>query len=373
MSERTECVVIGAGVVGLAVARALAESGHEVLVLEAEGSIGTGISARSSEVIHAGLYYPPGSLKGRGCVEGRRALYAYCAEHGVGHRQCGKLILATEPMQLAQLDAIEASARANGVQDLHRLEPSEVADLEPTVRCIAALYSPSTGIVDSHGLMLSLLGDIERAGGVVVCWTRVLGGQWREGAWRLRIGIGAQEERLTASQIINCAGLGAQAVARGLGVPEARIPALRYAKGSYFSLSGRHAFAHLIYPVPEPGGLGVHLTLDLEGRVRFGPDVEWVSDVDYRVNPARADRFYEAIRRYWPGLPDGALQPAFAGIRPKLAGPGADGADFCLQGPAEHGLPGLIALYGIESPGLTAALALGRVVCARITADARAG
>ncbi len=373
MSERTECVVIGAGVVGLAVARALAQSGHDVLVLEAEGSIGTGISARSSEVIHAGIYYPQGSLKGRWCVEGRRALYAYCAERGIGHRQCGKLILATDPNQLPQLDAMESSARANGVQDLRRLDASEVADLEPAVRCTAALYSPSTGIVDSHGLMLSLQGDIERAGGVVVCRTRVLGGQWREGAWQLRIGIGAQEERLTASRVINCAGLGAQAVARGLGVPEARIPPLRYAKGSYFSLSGRHTFSHLIYPVPEPGGLGVHLTLDLEGRARFGPDVEWVSDVDYRVDPARADRFYEAIRHYWPGLPEGSLQPAFAGIRPKLAGPGADGVDFCLQGPVEHGLPGLIGLYGIESPGLTAALALARVVCARITADARTG
>lgn len=366
MSDRAECVVIGAGVVGLAVARALAESGHEVLVLEAEGSIGTGISARSSEVIHAGIYYPDGSLKGRWCAEGRGLLYAYCIERGVGYQQCGKLILATEPAQLPQLDAIESSARANGVQDLRRLGAAEVAELEPALRCTAALYSPSTGIVDSHGLMLSLQGDIERSGGLVVCRTRVLGGQCREGSWQLRIGIGAHCGSLTASHVINCAGLGAQEVARGLGVPESRIPPLHYAKGNYFSLSGTHPFAHLIYPVPEPGGLGVHLTLDLAGRARFGPDVEWVSDVDYRVDPARAGRFYEAIRHYWPGLPDGALQSGFAGIRPKLAGAGAEGADFCLHGPAEHGLPGLITLYGIESPGLTAALAIGRVVCERI-------
>ena len=366
MNDHPECVVIGAGVVGLAVARALAQSGHDVLVLEAEGSIGTGISARSSEVIHAGIYYPQGSLKGRWCVEGRRALYAYCAERGIGHRQCGKLILATDPNQLPQLDAMESSARANGVQDLRRLDASEVADLEPAVRCTAALYSPSTGIVDSHGLMLSLQGDIERAGGIVVCRANVLSGQWRDGVWQLRIDIGAHEEALAASHVINCAGLGAQAVARGLGVSEARVPSLRYAKGSYFSLSGPHPFSHLIYPVPQRGGLGVHLTLDLDGRARFGPDVEWVSGVDFQVDPARAAGFYEAIRHYWPGLQDGALQPAFAGIRPKLVGPGAEGADFCLQGPAEHGLPGLIALYGIESPGLTAALAIARAVVERL-------
>ena len=369
MSEHAECVVIGAGVVGLAVARALAESGHDVLVLEAEGSIGTGISARSSEVIHAGIYYPPGSLKGRWCVEGRRALYAYCAERGVGYRQCGKLILAAEPTQLAQLDAMESSARANGVQDLRRLGPSEVAELEPAVRCTAALFSPSTGIVDSHGLMLSLQGDIERAGGVVVCRTSVLGGHRQEGVWQLRIGIGAQEERLTASHVINGAGLGAQAVARGLGVPEARIPPLHYAKGTYFSLSGPHPFSHLIYPVPQRGGLGVHLTLDLAGRARFGPDVEWVPHVAYTVDPARAGDFHDAIRRYWPDVPEGALQPAYSGIRPKLRGAGAEEADFCLQGPPGHGLPGLINLYGIESPGLTAALAIGRAVCAQFHAS----
>lgn len=366
MSDRAECVVIGAGVVGLAVARSLAEAGHEVLVLEADAAIGTGISARSSEVIHAGLYYPRGSLKARWCVEGREQLYAYCTDHGVQHRRCGKLIVATDLAQLGQLDQIEASARANGVQDLRRLGAAEVVALEPAVRCTAALYSPSTGIVDSHGLMLSLRGDIERSGGVVVCRTRVLGGQCREGSWQLRIGIGAHRGSLTASHVINCAGLGAQEVARGLGVPESRVPPLHYAKGNYFSLSGPHPFAHLIYPVPEPGGLGVHLTLDLAGRARFGPDVEWVERVEYSVDPGCAGRFYESIRRYWPGLRDGSLQPVFAGVRPKLGGPGAADADFCIQWPAEHGIPGLINLYGIESPGLTAALAIGRVVSERI-------
>ena len=367
MSDHAECVVIGAGVVGLAVARALAESGHEVLVLEAEAAIGTGISARSSEVIHAGLYYPQGSLKAQWCVEGRERLYAYCAEHGVEHRRCGKLIVATDPAQRAQLDHIEASARANGVADLRRLEAAEATALEPALRCAAALHSPSTGIVDSHGLMLSLRGDIERAGGFVVCRTPVLDGQCRAGFLQLRIGPDAHSRPLIASHVINCAGLGAQDLARRLGVAEASIPPLRYAKGSYFALKGACPFARLIYPVPEPGGLGVHLTLDRAGRARFGPDVEWVQHLDFEVDPMRTGRFSAAIRRYWPELPDGALQPAYAGIRPKLVGPGAPGADFCVQGPREHGIPGLVNLFGIESPGLTAALALARDLCERLS------
>ena len=366
MSDSAECVVIGAGVVGLAVARALAEGGHEVWVLEAEAAIGTGISARSSEVIHAGIYYPRGSLKARWCVEGREQLYAYCAEHGVEHRRCGKLIVATDPAQLAQLDQIEASARANGVTDLRRLEAAEAAALEPALRCRAALYSPSSGIVDSHGLMLSLQGDIERAGGVVVCRTPVLGGQYRAGALQLSVGTGVHRRTLAASRVINCAGLGAHDVARRLGVAQACIPPLRYAKGSYFSLTGASPFAHLIYPVPEPGGLGVHLTLDLAGRARFGPDVEWVERIDFTVDPARAGGFSAAVRRYWPELPDDSLRPAYAGIRPKLVGPDAPGADFCVQGPETHGIAGLMNLYGIESPGLTAALAIGRFICEHI-------
>ncbi|MGC8520022.1 MAG: NAD(P)/FAD-dependent oxidoreductase [Steroidobacteraceae bacterium] len=366
MSDRAECVVIGAGVVGLAVARSLAEAGHEVLVLEAEAAIGTGISARSSEVIHAGLYYPQGSLKARGCVQGRELLYVYCAEHGVDHRRCGKLIVATDPAQRAQLDRIEACARANGVADLRRLEAAEATTMEPALRCTAALYSPSTGIVDTHGLMLSLQGDIERAGGFVVCRTPVQGGQYRAGALHLQIGPEGQCRTLIASHVINCAGLGAQDVARGLGVAADRIPPRYYAKGSYFSFSGLHPFSHLIYPVPEPGGLGLHLTLDLAGRARFGPDVEWVEHADFAVDARRADRFAECIRRYWPGLPEGALQPAYAGIRPKVVGPGATSADFCVQGAQAHGIPGLVNLYGIESPGLTAALAIGRIVCERM-------
>ena len=367
MSDHAECVVIGAGVVGLAVARALAESGHEVLVLEAEAAIGTGISARSSEVIHAGLYYPQGSLKAQWCVEGRERLYAYCVEHGVEHRRCGKLIVATDTAERAQLDHIEASARANGIADLRRLEAAEAVALEPALRCTAALYSPSTGIIDSHGLMLSLQGDIERAGGIVVCRTPVLGGRGRAGSVQLRIGSGTQCHTLIASQVINCAGLAAQAVARTLGVPQASIPPLHYAKGSYLSLTGASPFTHLVYPVPESGGLGVHLTLDLAGRARFGPDVEWVTSLDFEVDRERTVRFSAAIRRYWPDLPEGALQPAYAGIRPKLVGPGAPGADFCVQGPREHGIPGLVNLFGIESPGLTAALALARSVCERIS------
>lgn len=367
MSDYAECVVIGAGVVGLAVARSLAEAGHEVLVLEAEAAIGTGISARSSEVIHAGLYDPQGSLKAQWCVEGRERLYAYCVEHGVAHRRCGKLIVATDAAERAQLDHIEACARANGLADLRRLDAAEALALEPALRCTAALYSPSTGIVDSHGLMLSLQGDVERAGGLVVCRTRVLGGQWRGASWHLRIGIGAQCERLSASHVINCAGLAAQDVARTLGVPQAIIPPLHYAKGSYFSLQGAHPFTHLIYPVPQSGGLGMHLTLDVAGRARFGPDVEWVKCMDFEVDRERAGRFSAAIRRYWPELPAGALHPAYAGIRPKLVGPGARGADFGVQGPREHGIPGLVNLYGIESPGLTAALALGRSMCERIS------
>ncbi len=366
MSERVECVVIGAGVVGLAVARALAESGREVLVLEAAASIGSGISSRSSEVIHAGLYYPQGSLKARWCVEGRALLYAYCIEHGVEYRRCGKLVVATDPAQLWQLDQIESCARVNGVQDLCRLGPAEVERLEPAVRCVAALHSPSTGIIDSQGLMLSLQGDIERAGGAVVCRSSVLGGQICSGSLRLSVGIGESCERIAARHVINCAGLGAQEVARGLGVAEENVPPLQYAKGHYFSLQDVSPFTRLIYPIPEPGGLGVHATLDLADRARFGPDVEWVQQVDYAVDPSRVARFYDAIRRYWPALSDGSLQPAYAGVRPKLAGPGAAAADFLVQGPGEHGIPGLINLYGIESPGLTAALAIGQEIHDRI-------
>ncbi|MHB1871470.1 MAG: NAD(P)/FAD-dependent oxidoreductase [Steroidobacteraceae bacterium] len=364
MSERIDCLVIGAGVVGLAVARALAQSGREVIVLEAEETIGTGVSSRNSEVIHAGIYYPRGSAKARLCVEGRRLLYEYCAVHGVEHRRCGKLVVATDEAQLAQLNAIESTARTNGVNDLRWIEAAEAAQMEPALRCVAALHSPSTGIVDSHGLMCSLRGEIERLGGAVQCRAPVRRG-FRDGG-RMRLEAGAANELVTldASVVVNSAGLGAQEVARRLAVHESTIPPLHYAKGNYFSLPGRSPFRRLIYPVPEPGGLGVHATVDLAGRARFGPDVEWIDAVDDRVDPGRAGRFYAAIRNYWPGLPDNALQPAYCGIRPKLSGPAAPAADFLIQAADAHGVPGLINLYGIESPGLTAALAIAEAVAA---------
>ena len=364
MSERIECVVIGAGVVGLAIGRALARAGREVLVLEAAAAPGTGASARSSAVIHAGIHYPRGSAKARLCVAGRRLLYDYCAAHGIAHRRCGKLIVATAAAERPQLAAIESSARANGVTDLRWLEAAEVRQWEPALACVAALHSPSTGIVDSYGLMRSLVGEIERFGGAIACRTPLQRGAFDGGRLRLEAGEGVDALELEAAVVINSAGLDAHAVARRLGVPEQAIPPLQFAKGTYFSLQGHAPFSRLIYPVPEPGGLGVHLTLDLGGRARFGPDVEWVEHIDYTVDPARAARFQTAIRRYWPGLPEGALQPAYCGIRPKLSGPGQPPADFVIQGPEIHGIAGLINLYGIESPGLTAALAIAEVVAA---------
>ena len=362
MAECIECVVVGAGVVGLAIARALARSGRDVLVLEAEEAIGTGISSRSSEVIHAGIYDPQGSAKARWCVEGRQLLYEYCARHGVEHHRCGKLIVATDDAQRPRLRQIESAAHANGVTDLRWLEAAEARELEPALRCVAALHSPSSGIVDSHGLMLSLQGEIEQAGGSVVCRAPLIGGRAERGLIRIQAGAADETVSVTASMVINSAGLGAQEVARRLGVAPPLIPPLHYAKGSYFSLRGSAPFERLIYPVPEPGGLGVHLTLDLAGRARFGPDVEWVEQPDFVVDPLRSARFYEAIRRYWAALPDSCLQPAYAGIRPKITGPGEPAADFVMQGPRQHGIPRLINLYGIESPGLTASLAIARAV-----------
>lgn len=362
MSENVECVVIGAGVVGLAVARALALRGLGPIVVEAERAIGTGTSSRNSEVIHAGIYYPRGSLKAVLCVEGRRRLYAYCADRGVEHRRCGKLIVATSEEQLPALRSIAEAARANGVDDLRWLEADAARSLEPELCCVAALESPSTGIVDSHGLMLALRGDLEVAGGMVALGAPVLHGRVSPGTIVLEIGGDAPME-LHARRVVNCAGLNAQAVARTIdGVPPQSVPPIYYAKGNYFSLSGRAPFSRLVYPIPERAGLGVHLTLDLAGRARFGPDVEWIDSIDYTVDPRRADRFYAEIRRYWPRLPDGALQPAYAGIRPKLHAPNEPSRDFSIQGPKEHGIPGLVNLYGIESPGLTASLAIAERV-----------
>jgi len=357
--EKIDCAVIGAGVIGLAVARALAAAGREVLLLEAESAFGTVTSARNSEVIHAGIYYPAGSLKTRLCVAGRGLLYDYCAERGIGHRRCGKLIVATGEAQAGQLAGIAARARANGVDDLVPLTREAARALEPALECTAALLSPSTGIIDSHGLMLSLLGDAERDGAVLALHSRVLGGAAADGGLVLRIASGGEETELLAGRVVNCAGLGAQGLAAAItGVDAASVPPLSYAKGNYYSLAGRAPFSRLVYPVPEAAGLGVHLTLDLGGQARFGPDVEWIDEIDYTVDPRRADAFYAEVRRYWPALADGALQPAYAGIRPKPHAPGAAACDFLISSPAEHGVRGLVSLYGIESPGLTACLAL---------------
>lgn len=359
MSMDVDVVVVGAGVIGLAVGRALALTGREVMVIEAEDAIGTGTSSRNSEVIHAGLYYPAGSLKARFCVAGRKALYTFAETHGVTARRVGKILVAVNETQLAAFSAIEAAARANGVDDLVRLDGREARALEPQVACIAALHSPSTGILDSHGFMLALQGDLETAGGTVALRSPVLSGRAIEGGVEIEVG-GAEPMRLTTRTLINAAGLGANRLAAAIaGIDPASVPPLGLARGNYFALSGvASPFRRLVYPIPEPGGLGIHATLDLGGQVRFGPDVEWVDHVDYTVDPRRAERFYAAIRSYWPGLPDGALVPAYAGIRPKLSGPADPAADFVVHGPETCGVDGLWNLYGIESPGLTSSLAI---------------
>ncbi len=359
--EHVDCVVVGAGVVGLAVARALAQSGREVLLLEAGSAIGTQTSARNSEVIHAGIYYTPGSLKARLCVRGKALLYAYCAARGLAHRACGKLIVATSTVQAAALHDIEARAKANGVHDLVRLTRAQAQALEPALVCVAALHSPSTGIIDSHALMLSLLGDLEAAGGVLALNSPLDHAECAQSAIDL---IANDGTHLRARNVVNAAGLHAPALAaRFAGLASQHVPTPYYAKGSYFSLAGRSPFSHLIYPVPEAAGLGVHLTLDLGGQARFGPDVQWVDGPeDLQVDPQRGDSFYAEVRKYWPTLADGALMPAYAGIRPKISGPGQPAADFCIRGPKDHGVPGLVNLFGIESPGLTSCLAIGDYV-----------
>jgi L-2-hydroxyglutarate oxidase LhgO len=356
--ETVDALVVGAGVVGLAVARALALAGREVVVLEQADAIGTGTSSRSSEVIHAGLYYAPGSLKARLCVAGKHALYAYCRERGIAHRNCGKLIVAVTAAQIAELERLRAQGSANGVDDLVMLDGADARRMEPELACVAALHSPSTGIVDSHGLMLALQGDSANAGATFVFRSPVECGRVVADGVEIEVG-GAEPMRFVTRLLVNCAGLFAPALAAAIhGFPQDGVPRAWLAKGNYYTLSGRAPFARLVYPVPEPGGLGVHLTLDLAGQARFGPDVEWVDRIDYRVDPQRAERFYGAIRSYWPGLPDGALQPAYAGIRPKIAGPGEPARDFSIAGPREHGVPGIVQLFGIESPGLTASLAI---------------
>lgn len=360
--DKADVVIAGAGVIGLAIARELALAGRDVVVIERERRIGMETSSRNSEVVHAGIYYPQGSLKARLCVEGREALYAYCDSHGVPHRRTGKLIVATSAEEVEALASIRASSHANGVGDVDWIAPVEAAADQPGLVAVAALRSPATGIVDSHAYMLALLGEAEERGAMVAFGTRLTGAACTDGRHDLFIDE-ASEPSLRATCLINAAGLQAPTLAaRFDGLDPRFVPRQWLAKGSYFSLVGRSPFTTLIYPVPAAGGLGVHLTIDLGGQARFGPDAEWIDTVDYAVDPARGERFYAAIRRYWPDLPDGALQPAYAGIRPKLAGPGEPAADFRIDGPAVHGVPGLVNLFGIESPGLTASLAIARHV-----------
>ena len=359
--EHVDCVVVGAGVVGLSVARALALAGREVLVLEACNAIGTQTSSRNSEVIHAGMYYPEGSLKAELCVRGKALLYAYCVERGIGHSRCGKFIVATAQDQLAKLKTIQARAVANGVHDLVWLDAAQAKAAEPALHCVAALHSPSTGIVDSHGLMLSLLGDVENLGGVLALNSPLALAEYKHNAIEL---VASDGTRLLARTVVNAAGLQSPALAaRFVGLDPRHVPQAFFAKGNYFTLAARTPFSRLIYPVPEAAGLGVHLTLDLGGQARFGPDVQWVdSPEDTEVQAARGEAFYAEVRKYWPALPDGALVPAYAGIRPKISGPGAPDRDFCIQGPKDHGVPGLVNLFGIESPGLTSCLAIAERV-----------
>lgn len=365
-SEHVDIVVAGAGVIGLAIARALALAGRDVLVLEAGDIVGGETSSRNSEVIHAGIYYPRGSLKARLCTAGRPLLYSYCAERGIPHRAIGKLIVATDGEEAAVLGSIRAAAAGNGVTDLETLDARGVLALEPALRVVAGLYSPSTGIIDSHALMQAYQADAESAGATIVRRTPIVAGTLTDDGLVLETG---DETPLTLGcrLLINAAGLGAPALAAAIaGFPRAAIPPSYLCKGSYFSLGHASPFRHLIYPVPEPGGLGVHLTLDLGGQARFGPDVEWVDMIDYAVDPARAARFYPAIRRYWPDLADGALLPGYSGIRPKISAPGAPAADFRIDGTAVHGVPQVVNLFGIESPGLTASMAIADYVTAML-------
>jgi L-2-hydroxyglutarate oxidase LhgO len=372
--DRVDCIIVGGGVIGLAVARRIASVGLETLVLEREAVHGSHASSRNSEVIHAGLYYAPGSLKARLCVSGREQLYRYCDDRGVPYRRCGKLIVATSDGERGRLQDYLESARRNGVTDVAWRTAAEVATMEPAVHCTAALWSPSTGILDSHRLMQALLADLETRGGSLVGRAEVVGGRLARGAHRVLVQQGATAIELEARLLVNAAGLGAQVVASQLeGLDAATIPLRYLAKGHYFTLQGRSPFRHLVYPVAGSGGLGIHVTLDLAGSARFGPDVEWVADVDYAVDETRRAAFAAAIRRYYPDFDATRLQPGYTGIRPKITGPGEPAADFCIQGPERHGIEGLVNLYGIESPGLTAALAIADEVAARLgVADATA-
>ena len=364
MTERVDCVVVGAGVVGLAVARALAIAGRDVTIVEAAPAIGTGISSRNSEVIHAGIHYAPGSSKARLCVRGKTLMYAFCESRHVPHRRVGKLVVATADAQRDALDHVVANARASGVDDCELLDRAAVAALEPAVACVAAVWCPSTGIVDSHALMLALLADAEAHGATLALSSRVEGGAAVDDGVELRVASDGDDAlTLHAALVVNCAGLDAIRIAGAVdGVPPATLPVMHPAKGNYFSLTGRAPFRHLIYPLPEAGGLGVHVTPDLAGRAKFGPDVEWLepdAPIDYRVDERRLPAFAATIRRYWPGLPDDALAPAYSGVRPKLSGPGEPAADFFIAGASVHGVRGLVNCFGIDSPGLTSSMAIG--------------
>lgn len=363
-----QVLVVGAGVIGLSVARAAAIAGHDVIVADAADGIGTGISSRNSEVIHAGLYYPTGSVRAQHCVRGRRMLYAFCAAHGVATNKCGKLLVATSPQELAKVETIRAQGNANGVEGLEMIGGNAARELEPELWCVGALHSRETGIIDGHAFMLALRGDLEDRGGMIALATPIE--RIARGATKWRVHFGGREPGdLDVDAVVNCAGLRAQSLAHRIeGYPAEKIPKLVLAKGNYFAYAGRPVFRRLIYPTPVDGGLGVHVTVDLAGRMRFGPDVEWIEREQYTVDPSRAASFYARIRSYWPGLPDGSLVPDYCGIRPKLTGPGEPAADFVIAGPAEHGLPGMVALFGIESPGLTSSLSLAEDV---VTALAR--
>ncbi|HTZ02622.1 MAG TPA: NAD(P)/FAD-dependent oxidoreductase [Xanthobacteraceae bacterium] len=357
-----QLLVVGAGVVGLAIARTAALAGHDVTVAEMTGGIANGVSSRNSEVIHAGLYYPTGTLRAIHCVRGRRMLYDFCASHDVAHRKCGKLVVATSDAELAKVETIAAQALANGVEGTEMIGGNAARAMEAELSCIGALWSPETGIIDSHGFMRALWGELEDRGGMIAFETPVERMSFKAAQWHVQFG-GREAGVAQFDAVVNAAGLGAQGLAKRIdGYPAEKVPRLVFGKGNYFGYAGRPAFSRLIYPTPIDGGLGVHVTLDLAGRMRFGPDVEWITEENYAVDPSRADSFYARVRTYWPGLPDNSLVPDYAGIRPKLRGPGEGQADFMIATPAEHGLPRLVNLFGIESPGLTSSLSLAEDV-----------
>lgn len=368
MAERIDCAVIGGGVVGLAIARKLAMSGREVVVLEAEAHFGIHTSSRNSEVMHAGIYYPTGSLKARLCFAGRNALYRYCAEHDVNHRRLGKVIVACDESELPGLEKYRQQAAINGCDDLRMVTRDELLEMEPAVRGVAGVLSPSTGIIDAHGLMLAYLGDAESHGGVLALASPVLGGEVLHEGVLLKVG-GEEPMELSCRAVVNAAGFHAQAVARSItGIPATTIPRTYYAIGHYYTLSAKAPFNRLIYPVARQDWLGVHVTIDLGGQVKFGPDFDWIDRIDYRFDESRAPAFYKAIRRYYPALEDGALNPGYTGIRPKIHGPGEPAPDFMIQGPLDHGVPRMVNLFGIESPGLTSSLAIADYVYDLLTA-----